>query len=117
MLPRSVCSRSLLEALQPLFDAGFVHWEKAAGGQRLAVANLPGLDRWFCQNFPETQTGAGITSSRIQAVAQFRDSKALPSNLPEIVCLRAGVIFLSAPWTDRWQLNFPREILLLSHHE
>lgn len=88
LLPRSVCSRSLLEALQPLFDTGIVHWEKAAGGQRLAVANLPGLERWFRQHFPETQTGADITSSRIHAVAQFRDSKALPSNLPEIVCLR-----------------------------
>lgn len=88
MLPRSVCSRSLLEALQPLFDTGIVHWEKAAGGQRLAVANLPGLERWFRQHFPETQTGEGITSSRIHAVARFRDSKALPSNLPEIVCLR-----------------------------
>ena len=88
MLPRSVCSRSLLVALQPLFDTGIVHWEKAAGGQRLAVANLTGLERWFRQHFPETQTGEGITSSRIHAVAQFRDSKALPSNLPEIVCLR-----------------------------
>ena len=88
MLPRSVCSRSLLEALQPLFDTGIVHWEKAAGGQRLAIANLPGLERWFRQHFPETLTGEGITSSRVHAVAQFRDSKALPSNLPEIVSLR-----------------------------
>ena len=88
MLPRSVCGRSLLEALRPLFDAGVVHWEKAAGGQRLIVANLPGLERWVRQHFPGTQTGDGITSSRIHAVAQFRDSKALPSNLPEIVCLR-----------------------------
>ena len=89
MLQRSVCSRSIITALKPLFDTGIIRWEKAAGGQRLVVANSSGFERWFRQHFPETQVGEDITSSRIQAVAKFRDTKALPSNLPEIVCLRS----------------------------
>jgi hypothetical protein len=89
MLPRSECGQSLVRVLKPLLDSGVLRWEKAAGGQRLAVVNQPAFERWFSQHFPNAQLQAGVDSSRIQAVAQFRNTKALRSNLPEIVCLRS----------------------------
>ena len=88
MLPKSVCAQSFVGALAPLFDAGVVRWIKAGGGQRLTVANQAGYEGWFYQHFPKTEL-PGIDSSQVQAVAQFRNAKALRSNLPEIVCLRS----------------------------
>jgi len=89
MLPRSACGQSLTRALKPLFDSGVVSWEKAGGGQRLVVTNSPAFERWFRHHFPDGQFLQDTNSSRLQGVAQFRDSKALPSDLPEIVCLRS----------------------------
>lgn len=95
-LPFSACSKSLIGALKPLFDSEVIRREKAAGGQRLVVVNLPGFERWVRQHFPDASNQESITSSRVLAVAQFRDTKALPSNLPEIVCIRSkrdGTLF------------------------
>jgi len=89
MLPRSACTQSLIRALRPLFDASIVRWSKASGGQRLTVGDQEGYGRWFYQHFPQAELSADNDSSRIQAVAQFRNTKALPSNLPEIVCVRS----------------------------
>lgn len=88
-LPRSECGRALVRALKPLFDSGVIRWEKAAGGQRLAVTNVPAFQRWFRQHFPDGQLSEDAASSRVRAVAQYRDSKALRSNLPVLVCLRS----------------------------
>jgi hypothetical protein len=88
-LPYSACGKSLIAALKPLFDSEVIRREKAAGGQRLVVVNPPGFERWFQQHFPDVQNQESITSSRVLAVAQFRDTKALPSNLPEIICIRS----------------------------
>jgi len=87
-LPKSACAKSLIRAFAALFDAGVVRWCKAGGGQQLVVADKAGYERWFMQHFP----AGGIPdteSSQIRAVAQFRNAKALRSNLPEIVCLRS----------------------------
>jgi Uncharacterized protein conserved in bacteria C-term(DUF2220) len=89
VLPYSACGKSLVIALKPLFDSGVICREKAAGGQRLVVVNSPGFQRWFQQHFPDTSLEENIISSRVLAVAQFRDTKALPSNLPEIICIRS----------------------------
>jgi hypothetical protein len=89
VLPYSACGKSLVIALKPLFDSEVICREKAAGGQRLVVVNPPGFQRWFQQHFPDTPLEDNINSSRVLAVAQFRDTKALPSNLPEIVCIRS----------------------------
>lgn len=87
-LPKSACAKSLIRAFAALFDAGVIRWSKAGGGQQLVVADETGYERWFMQHFP-----AGVIpdtdSSQIRAVAQFRNAKALRSNLPEIVCLRS----------------------------
>jgi hypothetical protein len=89
MLPRSECGQSLVRILKPLLDSGILRWEKAAGGQRLVVVNQSAFERWLEQHFPNAQLQDGADSSRIQAVAQFRNTKALRSNLPEIVSLRS----------------------------
>lgn len=89
VLPYSACGRSLVIALKPLFDSEVIRREKAAGGQRLVVVNPPGFQRWFQQHFPATPLDENSNSSRVLAVAQFRDTKALPSNLPEIICIRS----------------------------
>jgi len=89
MLPRSECGQSLVRILKPLLDSGILRWEKAAGGQRLAVVNRPAFERWLSQHFPNAQLQDGVGSSRMEAVAQYRNTKALRSNLPEIVCLRS----------------------------
>jgi len=89
VLPYSACGRSLVIALKPLFDSQLIRREKAAGGQRLVVLNPPGFQRWFQQHFPDAPLEDNINSSRVLAVAQFRDTKALPSNLPEIICIRS----------------------------
>lgn len=88
-LSRSACGSSLPRALRPLFDSGVVRWEKLGGGQRLVVANTAGFQRWFQHHFPGSQFPEDAASSRVRGVAQFRDSKALRSNLPEVVSLRS----------------------------
>ena len=89
IFPRSGCGRSLIRALKPLFDSGVIRWEKAASGQRLVVTNVLAFQRWFLQHFPDGRLSEDSDSSRVRAVAQYRDSKALRSNLPVIVCLRS----------------------------
>lgn len=88
-LPRSECSQSLVRILTPLLESGILRWEKAAGGQRLSLVNQPAFERWLSQHFPNATLQDGVDSNRIQAVAQFRNTKALRSNLPEMVCLRS----------------------------
>ena len=95
-LPHSACGKALIAALKPLFDSEVIQWEKSAGGQRLVVVNSLGFQRWFQQHFPDARPEEILDSSRVRAVAQFRDTKALPSNLPEIICVRSqrdGVLF------------------------
>jgi len=95
-LPHSACGKALIAALKSLFDSEVIRWEKAAGGQRLVVVNPPAFQRWFQQHFPDARLEEILDSSRVRAVAQFRDTKALPSNLPEIICVRSqcdGVLF------------------------
>lgn len=88
-LSRSACGSSLPRVLRPLFDSGVLRWEKSGGGQRLVVANIPGFQRWFQHHFPGSHVPEDVDSSHVRGVAQFRDSKALRSNLPEVVCLRS----------------------------
>jgi hypothetical protein len=88
-LPRSACGPSVVRALKLLFDSDILRWEKSAGGQKLAVVNRQAFERWISHHFPIVELQDGIDSSCIQAVAQFRDTKTLRSNLPKIICLRS----------------------------
>lgn len=89
MLPRSACGQSLIRSFRPLLDSGVLRWEKSAGGQRLMTVDRPAFERWLRQHFPNSQLDSNAGSSRIHAVARFRNTKALRSNLPIIVMLRS----------------------------
>src|SRR2546422_5321984 len=89
MLPKSACGQSLIRSFKPLLDSGVLRWEKSAGGQRLATVNRAAFERWLRQHFPDSHPDNNTDSSRIQAVARFRNTKALRSNLPIIVTLRS----------------------------
>lgn len=87
-LARSACSREFLTALAPLLDSGIVIEDKSGAGRRLVVHN-PGAFRDFIQHhFPSAPVPAG-TSSRVAGVSRFRDTKAVASDLPEIITIRA----------------------------
>lgn len=84
----SACSRELLTTLVPLLDSGVVTEAKSGAGRRLVVRNPPALRDFIQHHFPNAPVPAG-TSSRIAGVSRFRDTKAVASDLPEIVTVRA----------------------------
>lgn len=87
-LPNSACSASLRRALRPLFDSGVVASERAAGGKRLVLRNVPAF-RDFCRSqFPEASFPPTL-GTRTAGVARFRNSKTFASDTPEIVSIRA----------------------------
>jgi hypothetical protein len=87
-LARSACSREFLASLAPLLDSGIVTEDKSGAGRSLVVRN-PGAFRDFIQHhFPNAPVLAGA-SSRVAGVSRFRDTKAVASDLPEIVTIRA----------------------------
>lgn len=93
-LPRSACGAELLRLLQPLLDTGVIADGRSAGGRRLAVCQPAALDEFIAQHYPDAATFPDAPS-RVAALASFRDTKALPNDLPEIVLSRvfdAGVL-------------------------
>lgn len=85
-LPSSACSREFIKFIEPLLDAGIVNRERAGAGRSLKVQNGEALQAWFAASFP-----GGIISgapARVSAVAQFRDTKALPSDTASVVQAR-----------------------------
>lgn len=87
-LPRSACSRSLLEALRPLLDSYVVVEERSGAGRRLVVRDAPVAQDFFAQRYPDAAVFEGA-SNRIVGAARFRDTKALSFNEPIPVCVRA----------------------------
>jgi len=87
-LARSHCSRALLHSLAPLLNTGIVEEERSGAGRRLVVRQPTALAAFIQGEFPSAQT-APDDLSRTAGVARFRDSKALASNTPEIVTVRA----------------------------
>jgi hypothetical protein len=85
---RSSCSREFISNLAPMLDAGVVVEERSGAGRRLVVRNSSALQNFISHHFPNMPVPEG-TSSRIAGVARFRDTKAVASDLPEIVTLRA----------------------------
>jgi hypothetical protein len=71
-----------------LIDAGVVADERAAGGRRFVVRNPAAFHTFIAREFPEAPAFPNAPS-RIADVAQWRDTKATPSDLPEIVLARA----------------------------
>lgn len=87
-LARSSCSREFLAALAPLLDSDVVIEDRAGAGRRLVVRDPQALRDFIQHHFPNAPVPAG-TSSRVAGVSRFRDTKAVASDLPEIVTIRA----------------------------
>lgn len=87
-IPRSACSRELLADLAPVLDSGVVAELRSGAGRRLVVRDSAAFGDFVRHHFPDACVAADA-SSRVLGVARFRDTKAIPSNLPEIVTLRA----------------------------
>lgn len=87
-LPRTACSGSFRNALRPLLDSGVVVEERSGAGRRLAVRNAAALSEYIRSRFPNAPVPCGMPN-RVAALARFRDSKALPGDTPDIICLRA----------------------------
>lgn len=87
-LSRSVCGAAFLKMLRPALNSGVVVEEKSGAGRRLIVRDSGALRLFFAGRYPNA--GAfDDAPGRILGIAQFRDSKALANDTPEIVCLRA----------------------------
>lgn len=87
-LARSACSLEFLTTLAPLLDSGVVTENKSGAGRRLAVRDEQALRNFIQHHFPDVPVPAG-SSSRLAGVSRFRNTKAVASDLPEIVTVRA----------------------------
>jgi hypothetical protein len=87
-LPLSACSNAFLTALRPALQSGVVVEEKSGAGRRLVVLNSEALRLFFAGRYPNAQLFENAPS-RVAGIARFRDSKVLPNDAAEIVCLRA----------------------------
>jgi hypothetical protein len=85
---RSTCGASFLALLQPLLKADVLTEERAAGGRRIVVRDVSTLNEFLRSRFPNAPIEEN-GMSRIIGVARFRDSKAIVSNTPEILVIRA----------------------------
>ena len=91
-MARSSCGESFLTLLKPLLKAEVVTEERAQSGRRLIVRDSTTLRDFLERQFPDAATSDDALSRTI-GIARFRDSKALASDTPEIVLIRA--------WGDR----------------
>jgi hypothetical protein len=71
-----------------MLDGGVIAEEKSGAGRRLAVRDAAALNLFFQRLFPQSSIPPE-TGTRAAGVGRFRDSKAFPSDTPEIVCVRA----------------------------
>jgi hypothetical protein len=87
-IARSKCSRDFLAALAPLLDSGVLTEDRSGAGRQLVVRDASAFRDFIQLHFPDVPVPANA-SSRLTGVARFRDAKAVSSDLPEIVTLRA----------------------------
>lgn len=88
-MPQSEC-RGVQQMLQPLLANQILERKRVAAGQRLVVVDRDAFARWVEAHYPKApETPAIGASSRTQSVALYRSTKALRSNLPEIVSVRS----------------------------
>jgi hypothetical protein len=85
---RSACSREFITDLAPVLDSGVVTEERSGAGRRLVVRDAAAFQDFIRHNFPDVTIAEGA-SSRLSGVARFRDTKAVASDLPEIVTVRS----------------------------
>lgn len=87
-LPKSACGAGLLKLLRPLLETSVVAEDRAGGGRRLVVRDPAALLEFYRREFPDAAAFAGA-GTRIQGVAQFRDSKSFAADTPQIISLRS----------------------------
>jgi hypothetical protein len=87
-LPKSQCSNSFLIFLRPLLAANVVVEQRTGSGRRLVVQDPATLGAFIAQNFRNVEPRDDLPQ-RVVGVKRFRDSKAFPSDNPEIVQVRA----------------------------
>lgn len=101
-LRRSACRASFLKMLRPVLDSRVVVEERSGAGRRLVVHDPDSLREFFARRYPDAQAFEGAPS-RIVGVARFRESKELPNDAAEIVCMRAwkaGALFRNDECVD-----------------
>lgn len=96
-LARSECSRSFLAFLGPLLDSGVVVERREGAGRRIEARDRELLRRFVDQRFPGRAT-IPSAESRISAVEQFRDSKALRNRTPEVIQVRVWSRLFGKSW-------------------
>lgn len=85
---RSVVSRDLFAAIVPALDSGVLAEERSVAGRRIVVRDVAAFHDFIRHHFPSA-TLPQDASSRVSGVARFRNTKALASDLSEIVMVRA----------------------------
>ena len=87
-LPKSACSKALLDFLKPVLATRVLVEQRAGAGRSVTVVNSGAFTQFIESRFPMTSVAEG-TLNRAAGVAQFRDSKALASDMPILVSVRA----------------------------
>lgn len=87
-LPDSRFSAAFRRCVQPLIDAEVLVQERSGSGRRWLVRDASALAQFITSLFPEA-TVADDESARLRSVAQFRQTKVLSNDLPEVVTVRA----------------------------
>jgi hypothetical protein len=87
-VPKSHCSGGFLRTIRPLLDASVIVEERSGAGRCLVLRDAVALFEFSRQQFPNVPISQEL-GNRVNGIARFRDSKALPSDTHEIVCLRA----------------------------
>ena len=92
-LPASTCGNALRRITAPLVAGGVLTWMRSGAGKKLVVSDHNRFKEFVAATYPySAKELVSSESARISAVARYRDSKALPNDVPEIISLRA--------WTD-----------------
>ena len=89
-LPASKCGRRFRELIAPLLDGGVLVWQRGGPGKQLVVADPESLVKFIAVIYPQSSDKVDSQlSSRVTAVARYRNSKALSNDVSEVVNLRA----------------------------
>lgn len=87
-LPKSQCSKSLLDVLKPLLTTSAIVEQRSGSGRILVVKDRSLLGAFIRQSFPDDESPQGLPQ-RVIGVHRFRDSKTFRSDNPLIVEVRA----------------------------
>src|SRR5438445_1485580 len=86
-LPARQCGKAFLKLLAPLLDTAVLNWKRSGAGRQLFVNDAGALSEFCRHRFPEVALPADA-EARIAGVGRFRDSKALPNTINDIISMR-----------------------------